>query len=218
MHANDRRVVLVVIDARPGDPRAPSLDGLPVADVVVCADSGADLALRLGLSVDVLVGDLDSISERSLAAVERSGAIVERHHADKDQTDLELALDVAMRHQPDDLIVIGGAGGRLDHGYANLLALTNPAITVRVHARLGGAKVTPVTERADITISGQVGDLVSLLPVGDVRGVRTSGLRWPLSGDDLAASSARGLSNVMLHPTATVAVDGGSLLVIQPAS
>ena len=70
---------------------------LPSAAVVVAADRGVRHALVLGLRVDVAVGDFDSISAGELAAVERSGGLVERHPAEKDVTDLELALAVALR-------------------------------------------------------------------------------------------------------------------------
>ena len=88
---------------------------LPAApDVVIAADDGAREALRLGLEVDVVVGDMDSVPASTLAQVERAGGRVMRHPADKDATDLELALDEALTSQAERIVVAGGAGGRLD--------------------------------------------------------------------------------------------------------
>ena len=75
-----------------GDPLRPELaQELPIADMVVAADSGYEAAIDLGFRVDVLVGDLDSIQTSPLPG----HVIVERHSADKDQTDLDLALELA---------------------------------------------------------------------------------------------------------------------------
>jgi len=77
---------------------------LPAGAAVIAADSGAELGGR----IDLLVGDLDSISAETLAGIER----VERHPAKKDATDLELALRAALRLEPERILVVGGAGGR----------------------------------------------------------------------------------------------------------
>jgi thiamine pyrophosphokinase len=83
----------------------------PAPDVVIAADDGAREALRLGLEVDVVVGDMDSVPASTLAQVERAGGRVMRHPADKDATDLELALDEALTSQAQRFVVAGGAGG-----------------------------------------------------------------------------------------------------------
>ena len=65
-------------------------------------------------------------------------------------------------------------------------------------------------------VEGEAGDLVSLIPVGGpVQGITTSGLRWPLTDGGLAPGSTRGISNEMTETEATVAVEDGSLLVVQ---
>ncbi|MCU0273158.1 MAG: thiamine diphosphokinase, partial [Acidimicrobiales bacterium] len=106
------RTVVVVA----GGPTGPDGVTVPAADVVVAADSGLHHALTLGLTVDVLIGDLDSVDP---ALVARAGRVVQ-HPADKDATDLELALDEALRHAPDRVFVVASAGGRLDHAVAGL--------------------------------------------------------------------------------------------------
>ena len=69
---------------------------LPAGAFVIAADSGLEHAAALGLAVDVLVGDLDSVSTSALEAAEEAGVRVERHPVDKEATDLELALDYAL--------------------------------------------------------------------------------------------------------------------------
>lgn len=185
-------------------------------DLVVCADSGVDNALALGYSVDVAVGDFDSVSAAGLATAERSGALVERHSIDKDETDLELALAKAVTYMPDLLVVIGLDGGRVDHYLANLLLLGSTRLrSVEVDAYVGDAKVSVVHDTR--TISGRIGEIVSLLPIGsDATGVTTSGLAYGLENETLVASSPRGVSNSLTTPLAKISITSGTVLAIQP--
>src|SRR3989442_200655 len=98
-----------------GGPNGPAAMTLPAGATVIAADSGAEL----GGHIDLLVGDLDSISAETLASIEH----VERHAVDKDASDLELALAAALRLEPKRLLVLGSAGGRLDHLFGSLLIL-----------------------------------------------------------------------------------------------
>lgn len=208
----------VVIVVAGGDPPAPhAADGLPHDAYVIAADSGLDHAEGLGLDVDMVVGDLDSVKPATLAAAIERGIPVERHPEAKDQTDLELALDVATGRRPDRVVVLGGGGGRSDHLFAGalLLAAERYATVPTIEARLGPARVTVVRDQADL--HGTPGDLVSLLPVhGIARGVTTEGLLYPLADEDLLAGSTRGVSNELLAETAQVRVRAGTLLAIQP--
>jgi thiamine pyrophosphokinase len=192
------------------------LAGLDEATHVIAADSGADRALVLGLRVDHLVGDFDSISPAAERALAEAGTPTTRLPAEKDATDLELAMAEARRHRPRRVIVVGGRGGRLDHELATLLLLAGPdPAAAEVQARLGGARVTVIRDRVEL--EGRPGELVSLLPVhGPARAVTTEGLQYPLRGEDLEAGSTRGVSNTFLGPTATVSLTGGVLLAVQP--
>jgi thiamine pyrophosphokinase len=119
--AGDQATVVVLAGGDPVDERLRRL--LPSAATVIAADSGLEQAARLGLRVDIVVGDFDSVDADALAAAERSGATIERHPSEKDHTDLELALLVARRLGATRVVVAGGWGGRIDHELANLLLL-----------------------------------------------------------------------------------------------
>ena len=177
--------------------------GLPSPDRVVCADAGVTLALRLGLDVDVVVGDLDSVPADDLRRVVAAGAAVRRHPPAKDHTDLELALRVAAEGA-DRVVVLGGAGGRLDHALANVAALASPDLAgVEVRARLGPDDVHVVRDSLELDLPA--GATVTLLPPGGpARGVTTT---W----------SARGVSNLVDEPPVRVDVRDGCVLVVVPA-
>jgi thiamine pyrophosphokinase len=183
---------------------------------VIAADSGIERALDLGMRVDLAIGDFDSVDPAVLAAVTAAGARVERHPAAKDATDLELALDAALRRQPQRIVVVGGHGGRLDHFLANAMVLAAHAYDgPELLAQMGQARITVVRRTA--RLDGSPGDLVTLVPVhGPATGVDTQGLLYPLRDEDLEPGSTRGVSNEMTGSTATVTLRSGVLLVVQP--
>lgn len=209
------RVTWVVLDDHGDDAVAV---GLPTPGRVVCADAGVTLALRLGLSIDDVVGDLDSVPPTDLARAEDLGARVDRHPVDKDATDLALALATAVDGSaPDGLVVVlGGAGGRLDHALANVHALADPAHAgVRVRGRLGPADVHVV--RGTVLLDLPVGTTVTLLPSGGpATGVTTAGLRYPLADATLPAWSTRGVSNVVAGEQVEITVADGCVLAVVP--
>ncbi|SRR5579884_70616 len=192
-----------------GGPDRPAAIALPPGATVIAADSGAEL----GGPVDLLVGDLDSISAETLAGIER----VERHAAEKDATDLELALTAALRLEPDRILVLGGAGGRLDHLLGGLLLLAAEAYAgVEVDAQIGASAVHVV--RGERTLLGDPGELISLFAVnGPASGVVTDGLVYPLRGETLEPGSSRGVSNVFAAPKARIGVERGVVLAVRPS-
>jgi thiamine pyrophosphokinase len=196
-----------------GDPPPPSvLADLPREVYVIAADSGFDHAHRLGIDVDLLVGDLDSISAPGLAAAKE----IEQHPTNKDSTDLAIALDAASKLRPSQVVVIGGAGGRIDHFLANAALLASSEYVGLELTWLPGQAVIHVV-RQGIDLSGSPGDLVSLLPYhGPALGVTTDGLRWPLRNADLSPGTSRGVSNQMVETRARVSLKEGVLLTVQP--
>ncbi len=200
-----------------GDPPPTSaIEDLPEADLVVAADSGLHHAVALGFDVGLVVGDLDSVDPAALDAATATGTTVDVHPRAKDFTDLELSLQVARDRGCTRVVVIGGAGGRVDHSLANLLLLaSHEFVGLDVEARVGDADVFVV--RAARELRGQPGDLCSLFALGGpARGVHTTGLRFPLHGETLLPGSTRGLSNELLEPVAQVSLDDGVLLVVLP--
>ena len=197
------------------------IDGV---SIVVAADGGLRHAAALGLRVDCWVGDGDSVDAAELAPLEAAGVPIERHPADKDESDAELALVTAIRLGATDVTILGALGGpRLDHALANIGLLAHPALAGRT-ARLLDASTrvslasAPAPDGAPtrVPLPGRVGDVVSLLPFGEgVAGVTTSGFRYPLADEDLPAGPARGLSNVRLDGGAFVTVRRGRLLIVE---
>lgn len=200
-----------------GDPPPPAVAAhLPAEALVIAADSGLEHAVTLGRPVGLVVGDLDSVDPDVLASARTAGATVETHPRDKDQTDLELALHAAWERGARSITVVGGAGGRLDHFLANLTVMASPRFRgARLDGWIGAAHVAVV--RDEVVVEGRPGSLVTLVPLGGpATGIRTDGLRYPLSDEDLAAGTTRGVSNEFVIPSARIRVRTGTLLAICP--
>lgn len=189
---------------------------LPGDAYVIAADSGLHHAAALGVVVDLIVGDMDSVDPGSLAAAVGRGAQTERHPTDKDRTDLELAVGAALSLGAKEILIVGAHTGRLDHllGAMGLFATTAAQVDKIVWTD-GLSEIYGCVPGHPSIVNGRVGDGVSLIPWStDVTGVNTEGLTWRLLDDALPAGSTRGVSNVIETTPATVSVESGTLLVV----
>ncbi|MGH3650737.1 MAG: thiamine diphosphokinase [Acidimicrobiia bacterium] len=204
----------VLIFAGGDSPTNSLAEELPAAELIIAADSGYDLAVAQGFVVDVLVGDLDSIETEVIPG----HVIVERHPTDKEATDLELALVRVMAEKPQRIVVVGGAGGRVDHELAAAALLTGDewADVEEIDWVTGRGWAHVIRGRR--ILHGDVGSVISLIAMGGpALGVSTKGLRWNLTGETLHHGSTRGVSNEFTGPVAHIRVELGCLLAVLPS-
>jgi thiamine pyrophosphokinase len=187
-------------------------------DLVLAADGGANLCLAWGWPVDVVVGDMDSVDAAVRQQLEAQGTPFIVSPVDKDETDLELALQLALAKRATELIIAGALGARIDHTLGNLALLALPALaSVPTRVVDGGQTIWLVSD--DLTVHGQPGDTLSLIPFGgDARGVTVSGVRWPLHEADLPLGPSLSISNRMAAACAGISVRSGLLLVVHIAA
>ena len=185
------------------------------ADMFIAADSGAATALQFGFIPRIVVGDFDSLDGLLLEDLGKRGSEIRRAAVEKDETDTELAVQVAIDEGATRITLVGALGGaRFDHTMANILLLAGIE-GVPITLVDGPSMCWLVRGPGSSAIDGQVGDLVSLLPLtSDASGVRTKGLYYALKGETLSFGKPRGVSNVLIEEHAEVSVEGGVLLVI----
>lgn len=184
------------------------------ATAVWAADGGSKHLFRLGHLPDKVIGDMDSLAPDLQTWLTSHQIPFDQHPPAKNETDLELALLLAADWPEEEIWLFGLLGGRLDQMLANILLLAHPA--------LQGKKVKLFTQteqawlvRQQTEIVGQVGDLVSLIPLGgDAQGVSTTGLQWHLQAETLRFGQARGVSNRLTAEKATVTLESGLLLCV----
>lgn len=187
-------------------------------DEVVAVDGGAVHCETLGLRPDLIIGDLDSLPAGVRERFEGQGVPFERHPAAKNETDLELALLRVLERGAESIVLTGVLGGRLDMTLGNLLLLADPRLA-HVRAEIWHEDTTARLLRPPGgDVSGAAGDTISLIPLqGDVRGVVTEGLHYPLRDEDLHFAKGRGISNVLAGDQGAVGLREGLLLMVHAA-
>ncbi|WKZ48275.1 MAG: thiamine diphosphokinase [Anaerolineales bacterium] len=183
-------------------------------DFILCADGGTRHALALGVKPNLILGDMDSVDKEMLKKFQQEDVEIELFPRDKDETDLELALNKAVELNPDEIIIAAALGGRIDQTLANIALISNTQYAIR-NIRLddGVEKIFFVANQAQV--EGRIGDLVSLIPWGEpVHGVQTENFKWRLDGETLYPDKSRGISNEMTDDTASIKIESGLLLVV----
>ena len=183
-------------------------------DVLIAADGGTRHVLALGLFPSIVIGDLDSLTQDDRRRLEEKGVQIQQYSRDKDETDLELAFHYACAAGYREILVVGALGGRLDQILGNLSLLTNPEFST-LDVRIDDGVEETFFTRGRCEVHGKAGDIVSLIPwSGEVSGVCTEGLHWPLHDESLFPHKTRGISNEMARETAAISQKSGLLLVI----
>lgn len=201
-------------DANDGPAVWAALSAVPDA-WVIAADGGARQAAYFGRAVHILLGDMDSLDPSEIETLETQGTTVKRYAAEKDETDLELALTHAAAGGAAWIRVIGGIGDRLDQTLSNVYLLALPALRNLDVRLLAGKQQAWLLYPGEHHITGASGDTLSLIPVsGEARGVRTENLHYPLRDETLAFGPARGISNVLTGESARVWLQEGVLLAV----
>ena len=141
---------------------------------------------------------------------------MERHPRSKDQTDLELALERALKDGADEVLLLGALGGRLDQTLANVLILAQRSWPVPVMVAEGDQLAQMLRGGESLALEGGAGDLVSLIPLSaEVTGITYDGLEYDLKDASLGLGSTRAVSNVVKQPPASVSIGSGLALIVQ---
>ena len=182
-------------------------------DLVLGADRGARYANALNVTLDAVIGDLDSLSDSARQSIGNAEFI--SYPSRKNETDLELALLYAKEQGAERIVIIGAMGGRMDMTIGNIMLITNTSFSscrIEVwHGEQTGWVIKPPGE----DISGRPGDTVSLIPLGgNASGITTEGLAYPLKGAELPSGSVRGISNLLEKSSAHVKLLNGLLLAV----
>ncbi|NJM07289.1 thiamine diphosphokinase [Candidatus Gracilibacteria bacterium] len=204
----------LIIANSPTFDAAPFAAMLRSAALLIAADGGGNALHAIAIVPHIAIGDLDSLAPEALRSFAAAGCEIVRHRPDKDETDLELALLLAVARGAQQIDVLGALGGRWDQGLSNVALLALP--------QLAGCRVRLLDEDQEAylirdysEISGAVGDTVSLLPLGGAaHGITTVGLQYPLNDATLHFERSRGVSNIITTQPASVSLRSGMVLVV----
>lgn len=185
------------------------------ADIVICADGGAEYAFKSGIVPNYLIGDFDSIGESVFNFFCDKGVMIERYPKEKDYTDTELCVHKAIKEGCSDICILAGTGDRIDHSLGNI-GLLHFIKDRGIDGRIVSDSCTIYLCRNEITLSGNIGDTISIIPFkGDVLGITTEGLKYQLHDDNIEFGSPLGISNIMIDRICRIRIKSGEILVIK---
>ena len=189
---------------------------IPENALVIAADSGYDNAKMLGYAerCDFVVGDFDSTKERAFC----SRAKIVRVPSEKDETDTQLAINIAIENGADDLYIVGGLSGRLDHTLSNLYLiemLTNCGVSACICD--GKNRVRYLKERSSLLVQKSEYKYFGLILTSEkVKGVTVDGAKYPLKNANLERNNPSfTISNEVTENFAMVSIKKGGLFVIE---
>lgn len=185
-------------------------------DYIIGADRGALVLIEQGIIPDTAIGDFDSVSPEQLKTIKSICPQVTIVDAvDKDLTDTELAFDIALKRQPDEIVMLGVLGTRFDHSIANIQMMLR-ALQHQIASAIWD-------EHNYITLTGSTAvirerDLkyVSLLPLTpEVTGITLDGFKYPLNNATIRMGQSLGVSNELAGAEGSIRIESGLLLIIQ---
>jgi thiamine pyrophosphokinase len=178
-------------------------------DLLIAADGGAKYFSDIELTPQVIIGDMDSIDSDMWKS--KSDIKYIRYPADKDKSDAELAIEYALGHGYEQIILVAATGGRLDHTLGNIALVAGYPGRVAIFD--GTSTLVAVDKSEKCMLHGRIGAIVSLMPYSTgLLKVTTKGLKYPLQ-DECLISATHGLSNELSQTEACICVSDGILLV-----
>lgn len=188
---------------------------LASAEIVLCADGGANYAYAMQVLPNIIIGDMDSIRPEVREYYEQRGVPMHKFPRRKDFTDTQLVLSVAASLHADEIIFIGSLGGRLDHTLSNLFAGMELASKGKKISHFHPDYTASLLYNGELELEGRAGDLVSVLALSEqARGVCEKGFEYPLDEVLLESKNPYAVSNVMSEPRSQVSVGEGTLLIL----
>lgn len=204
----DRFAILLAGELSVTDRLGQQLDGARM----IAADGGMAHAAALGIEPELWIGDFDS-SDQSLIA-QYQHVPRQTHPPAKDTTDGELAIAEAAARGADEIILVGGLGGQMDHAFAHLmLLLRSHGRGLKIMMTSGHEEAWPLIEET-LVLDMPAGTRLSVLPVSDLIGLSITGVRWPLDMRDVPLGSTLTLSNEAAGGRVSVSVQKGMGVVL----
>lgn len=191
------------------------MDEVEKADIIICADGGAEYAYKNNIIPHYLIGDFDSIDGEIFDFYSHKGVNIIKFPVEKDYTDTEICINKAIELGCSEIGIVSGIGSRIDHSLGNIGLL-------HICSKRGanGYIISPNAViyhcMDEIEIEGETGETVSIIPFnGDVNGITTEGLAYGLKEAVIKFGSPIGISNLMTDRKCKIKIKSGEILVIK---
>jgi len=182
---------------------------------IIAADSGGEYLQKMGITPDYLLGDFDSISEKTLSGMKKDGVSTRVFPEEKDETDLEITATFALKKGFNRIIILGAWGGRPDQSLAGI-AVLNKIKREKAH----GVILNPQNSLELISdfacLEKEKGRRFSLIPWGGkVSGLRIKGCKFNVKNAVLTPWGTLGISNEILEEKAEIFLEKGLAVLVR---
>ena len=184
-------------------------------DLIIAADAGFLTAQRMGVEVDVLLGDFDTLGVENIP----EGIECLRMPAEKDDTDTQLAVQVALERGATEIVIVGGLGGRVDHTLSSLaiLEMLWERKERRVYAIFtDGKNRARFIRNSGVILPHEHYRFFSLIAADEkVKGITLEGCKYPLKNGQILRTHQWAVSNEVVGNCALVEIKRGGVWVIE---
>ena len=182
-------------------------------DYVICADGGLEKAENLKLIPNIIIGDLDSVNKIVLKKYLDMNIELIKYPAEKNYTDMELAIEYAVEKQFKDIVLIGASGSRLDHTMANIMLIERYfKIGIKIKIIDNNNYIQIVT--SNMVINNKKDYYVSIVPITDIIvGITLVGFKYPLNDVNVKRGSTLCISNQITSDKGNIILQSGTALV-----
>ncbi|GBD86786.1 thiamine pyrophosphokinase [bacterium BMS3Abin03] len=180
-------------------------------DTLICADGGANSALKLSLTPDYIIGDLDSISKAALKKFENKSKIIQ--HKRQTDTDVEKCLKFAINKKFNEALLIGVTGDRLDHTFCNLGIVLKFFAKINLSLIAENSYLKPYAH--NVELKSIKGEIVSLYGFDSKTKITSKGLKYPLNNISLPFGKKESTSNVSNSNRVCIKIKNGVIFIIR---
>lgn len=178
---------------------------------LICADGGANGAKKLGLIPDYIIGDLDSIKERTINFYKDKSKIIKLEH--QNDTDVEKCLKFAIKKEFEEAVLLGVTGNRLDHTFCNLGIVIKFFKKIKLKLIAEDSVLIPYTGKVELKTFN--GEIISLYGFDRKTKITSDGLKYSLKNSALPFGEKESTSNVAVSEEVSLKVIGGIIFVIR---
>ncbi len=181
---------------------------------IIAVDGGANKARNLELLPDIIIGDLDSITDKNKDYFRQNNVELLKFPVEKDQTDSEIAVDYCLKNDIKKIFLMAALGGRVDQQLANL-NLLEYITELNLEAKIISEKTEIALIKSSQKFIDKKGYRLSLIPQNKiVKGVSIKGCKYNLLKHDIKRSESRGISNIIENDQAEVTIESGLLIYV----
>lgn len=178
---------------------------------IICVDGGYNSTKLYEISPTFLIGDLDSAKVNKSKLIKTCKIIMKDN---QDESDLEFAIKYIIKNIKDieEITIINATGLRLDHTLNNIILLKS--IPSEIITKIINENEELYLVRNNITLNNVLNKTLSILPIANIKNIKTSGLKWELDNVDLNFGFVGGISNICLKDKIKISIESGEAIVI----